>query len=68
MRRRFLWKPSNCREEDLRISVSRARLKRHIKELYPKDRVVYQEENQNFIHVTNENRDELGSISWVEEL
>ncbi len=36
MRRRFLWKPSNCREENLRISVSRARLKRYIKELYPK--------------------------------
>ena len=68
MRRKFLWKPSNCREESYRISSSRNRLKRHIRELYPEDKILFEEENQNFIYVTNENEDELGTISWVEEL
>ncbi len=70
MRRRFLWKPSNCREENLKISVNRENLKRYIRKLYINYpfRVLFEEENQNFIYVTNENGDELGTISWVEEL
>ena len=50
MSRKFLWKPSNCREEDYKISTSRYRLKRHIKELYPEDKILFEEENQKRDH------------------
>lgn len=67
-RRRFLWTPYNCREEDCRISTSRTRLKKHIKELHPGTKILYEEQNQNFIYLANEDGDDLGSISWVEEI
>ena len=65
-KRRFLWYRNSDGAESCKISVNRNNLKRYIRTLYPGQKILFVERDQNFIYVINKDGD-LGTISWVKE-